>query len=47
MKYEKPAVVALEDALKAIESGVKPSMLQTDSLDQRLAMTNGAYEADE
>lgn len=48
MKYEKPGVVALEVALKAIESGGgKPSTIQVDSLDPRLSMTNGAYEADE
>jgi len=48
MKYEKPSVVALSDALKAIQSGGgKPSWVQTDSSDPSLAMTNGAYEADE
>ena len=48
MRYEKPVVVALADALNAIEfGGGKPSTVQLDIAHPEQASTNGAYEADE
>lgn len=50
MKYAKPSVAVSADALKAVQYGAglgKPSNVLTDAMDPLLAMTNGAYEADE
>jgi hypothetical protein len=47
MKYEKPAVVVLACALKAIESGDKRIHLVADRDPSNPTESNGAYEADE
>lgn len=48
MTYNKPEVLKLDSALKAIQAGgPKPSGPVEDSIDPFLAPTNGAYEADE
>ena len=48
MRYEKPEVIALANALTAIESGGgKPNTVQADSDSSDPRLTNGAYEADE
>lgn len=46
MKYQKPEVVLLADALHAIESHVKPIGL-VDNPDTNPQKTSTAYEADE
>jgi hypothetical protein len=46
VKYQKPTVVFSADALRAIESHVKPIGLQ-DSPDTNPQKTSTAYEADE
>ena len=47
MKYQKPEVVVLTGALKAIQSGNKGIHLMADRNRQNPVESNGAYEADE
>jgi hypothetical protein len=47
MNYEKPEVVVLAGALKAIESGDKGIHLVADRDPRNSTPSNGAYEADE
>ena len=47
MKYEKPQVVCLHDAVIAIQSTMKSTSMSPDSKNVPFLVTISAYEADE